>query len=89
VQCRVIELGRFLNPTVAPWILSAYRRTVSSQPKLVGMMYKTQYHKSLNRLTKLALHRIFYTHACTGHRAAQTRFDHLHSSDSGCGDLQI
>ncbi|NUU63525.1 MGDG synthase family glycosyltransferase [Paenibacillus agri] len=63
VQCRVIELGRFLNPTVAPWILSAYRRTVSSQPKLVGMMYKTQYNKSLNRLTKLALHRIFYTHA--------------------------
>jgi processive 1,2-diacylglycerol beta-glucosyltransferase len=63
VQCRVIELGKFLNPTVAPWILSAYRKTVSSQPKLVGMMYKTQYHKSLNRLTKLALHRIFYTHA--------------------------
>ncbi|ULO06655.1 UDP-N-acetylglucosamine--LPS N-acetylglucosamine transferase [Paenibacillus sp. 19GGS1-52] len=63
VQCRVIELGKFLNPTVAPWILSAYRKTVSSQPKLVGMMYKTQYDKSLNRLTKLALHRIFYTHA--------------------------
>lgn len=63
VQCRVIELGRFLNPTVAPWILSAYRKTVSSQPKLIGMMYKTQYHKSLNRLTKLALHRVFYTHA--------------------------
>ena len=63
VQCRVIELGKFLNPTVAPWILSAYRKTVSSQPKLVGMMYKTQYHKSLNRLTRAALHRIFYTHA--------------------------
>ncbi|WP_339222566.1 glycosyltransferase [Paenibacillus sp. FSL H8-0332] len=63
VQCRVFELGKFLNPTVAPWILSAYRKTVSSQPKLVGMMYKTQYHKSLNRLTQLALHRIFYTHA--------------------------
>ncbi|UQZ35071.1 UDP-N-acetylglucosamine--LPS N-acetylglucosamine transferase [Paenibacillus sp. PK3_47] len=63
VQCRVIELGKFLNPTVAPWILSAYRKTVSSQPKLVGMMYKTQYNKSLNRLTKMALHRIFYTHA--------------------------
>lgn len=63
IQCRVIELGKFLNPTVAPWILSAYRKTVSSQPKLVGMMYKTQYHKSLNPLTKLALHRIFYTHA--------------------------
>lgn len=65
VQCRVIELGKFLNPTVAPWILSAYRRTVSSQPRLVGMMYKTQYNKSLNPLTKLALHRIFYTHAAT------------------------
>lgn len=63
VQCRVIELGKFLNPMVAPWILSAYRKTVSSQPKLVGMMYKTQYHKSLKPLTKLALHRIFYTHA--------------------------
>lgn len=63
VQCRVIELGKFLNPTIAPWILSAYRKTVSSQPKLVGMMYKTQYHKSLSRLTRAALHRIFYTHA--------------------------
>ncbi|BCG57636.1 MGDG synthase family glycosyltransferase [Paenibacillus sp. URB8-2] len=63
VQCRVIELGKFLNPTVAPWILSAYRKTVSSQPKLVGMLYKTQYHRSLNRFTKLALHRVFYTHA--------------------------
>ncbi|ASA26061.1 MGDG synthase family glycosyltransferase [Paenibacillus donghaensis] len=63
VQCRVIELGKFLNPTVAPWILSAYRKTVSSQPRLVGMMYKTQYNRSLTRLTKLALHRIFYTHA--------------------------
>ncbi|AIQ45282.1 UDP-N-acetylglucosamine:LPS N-acetylglucosamine transferase [Paenibacillus sp. FSL R7-0273] len=63
VQCRVIELGKFLNPTVAPWILSAYRKTVSSQPKLVGMMYKTQYHKSLSRLTRAALHRVFYTRA--------------------------
>lgn len=63
VQCRVIELGKFLNPTVAPWILSAYRKTVSSQPKLVGMLYKTQYHRPLNRFTKLALHRVFYNHA--------------------------
>ncbi|MNB74654.1 Processive diacylglycerol beta-glucosyltransferase [compost metagenome] len=63
VQCRVIELGKFLNPTVAPWILSAYRKTVSSQPKLVGMLYKTQYDRSLNRFTKLALHRVFYNHA--------------------------
>lgn len=63
LQCRVIELGKFLNPTVGPLILSAYRRTVSSNPKLVGMLYRKQYDKSLNRLTKLALHRIFYTHA--------------------------
>ncbi|MCJ8014395.1 UDP-N-acetylglucosamine--LPS N-acetylglucosamine transferase [Paenibacillus sp. KQZ6P-2] len=63
LQCRVIELGKFLNPTMGPLILSAYRKTVSSSPKLVGMLYRKQYNKSLNRLTKLALHRIFYTQA--------------------------
>ncbi len=61
IQARVIELGKFLNPVVGPWIMSAYRKTVSKQPKLVGMMYRTQYHKSLNRFTQLALHRVFYT----------------------------
>ena len=59
IQARVIELGKFLNPVVGPWIMSAYRKTVSKQPKLVGMMYRTQYHKSLNRFTQLALHRVF------------------------------
>ncbi|WP_028545770.1 UDP-N-acetylglucosamine--LPS N-acetylglucosamine transferase [Paenibacillus taiwanensis] len=63
VQARVIELGRFLNPTVGPLIFAAYRKTVSSQPKLVGMLYRKKYKKSLNRLTQLALHRIFYTQA--------------------------
>lgn len=63
VQTRVIELGSFLNPKMAPLIIHAYRRTVTVQPKLVGFMYKTQYHRSLNRLTTLALHRVFYTHA--------------------------
>lgn len=63
LQCRVIELGKFLNPTMGPLILSAYRKTVSSSPKLVGMLYRKQYDKSLNRLAKLALHRIFYTQA--------------------------
>ncbi|MWV44553.1 UDP-N-acetylglucosamine--LPS N-acetylglucosamine transferase [Paenibacillus sp. HJL G12] len=63
LQCRVIELGKFLNPTMGPLILSAYRKTVSSSPKLVGMLYRKQYDKSLNRLTRLALHRIFYTQA--------------------------
>ncbi|PZD95737.1 UDP-N-acetylglucosamine--LPS N-acetylglucosamine transferase [Paenibacillus sambharensis] len=62
IQTRVIELGKFLNPVLGPWIVSAYRKTVSKQPKLVGMMYRTNYKRSLNRFTQLALHRIFYTH---------------------------
>ncbi|AJY73988.1 UDP-N-acetylglucosamine--LPS N-acetylglucosamine transferase [Paenibacillus beijingensis] len=61
IQTRVIELGKFLNPVLGPWIVSAYRKTVTKQPKLVGMMYRTNYNKSLNRFTQLALHRIFYT----------------------------
>ena len=62
VQTKVLELGSFLNPRVAPLIITAYKKTVISQPKLVGLMYKSQYKKSLNRFTTLALHRIFYTH---------------------------
>jgi processive 1,2-diacylglycerol beta-glucosyltransferase len=58
---RVIELGSFLHPTIAPWIFSAYRKTVTSQPKLIGMLYRHQYKKSLNRVAGLALHRIFYS----------------------------
>lgn len=44
VQTRVIELGSFLNPRTAPLIIEAYRKTVSVQPRLVGFMYRTQYH---------------------------------------------
>ncbi|SET93242.1 glycosyltransferase [Paenibacillus sp. NFR01] len=58
---RVLELGNFLNPKMAPLIVSAYRKTVTSQPRLMGYVYRHQ--KSFNRLTTLALHRIFYTHA--------------------------
>lgn len=65
IQTRVIELGTFLNPTVAPWILAAYRKTVNARPKLMGIMYRYQYKRSLNRLTQLALHRIFYTQTMT------------------------
>ncbi|MNM71114.1 Processive diacylglycerol beta-glucosyltransferase [compost metagenome] len=61
VQTKVIELGSFLNPRVAPLIITAYKKTVSSQPRLVRMMYRSNYKKSLNRFTTLALHRIFYT----------------------------
>jgi processive 1,2-diacylglycerol beta-glucosyltransferase len=60
IQTRVIELGTFLNPVIGPMILSAYRKTVSKQPKLVGRMYRSGYHKSLNRMTQFALHRLFY-----------------------------
>ncbi|MGZ9583494.1 MGDG synthase family glycosyltransferase [Paenibacillus marinisediminis] len=63
VQTRVMELGSFLNPKTAPLIIEAYRKTVSIQPKLVGFMYKTQYKRSINPLTSMALHRLFYTHA--------------------------
>lgn len=63
VQTRVIELGKFLNPTVGPWIVSAYRKTVSTKPKLVGKLYRNRYKKPLHRLTQLALHRIFYAQA--------------------------
>lgn len=61
IQTKVLELGSFLNPRVAPIIITAYKKTVSSQPRLVRMMYRSNYKKSLNRLTTMALHRIFYT----------------------------
>lgn len=62
IQTKVLELGSFLNPKVAPLILTAYKKTVISQPRLVRMMYRSQYKKSINRLATLALHRLFYTH---------------------------
>ncbi|CAM2988513.1 glycosyltransferase [Paenibacillus sediminis] len=62
VQTRVLELGSFLNPKVAPLIITAYKKTVTKQPRLVRLVYRHQYKKSLNRLTTLALHRLFYTH---------------------------
>lgn len=62
IQTRVIELGTFLNPVIGPLILSAYRKTVSVQPKLVGKLYRNQYDKSLNRMKQFALHRLFYNH---------------------------
>ncbi|MNB73402.1 Processive diacylglycerol beta-glucosyltransferase [compost metagenome] len=60
IQTKVLELGNFLNPKMAPLIVSAYRKTVTSQPRLMGYVYRHQ--KSFNRLTTLALHRLFYTH---------------------------
>lgn len=61
ISSKVIELGKFLNPVIGPWIVSAYRKTVSSQPKMVGLMYRSNYKKPTTRFTQLALHRMFYT----------------------------
>lgn len=58
---RVLELGAFLHPTIAPMIFNAYRKTVIKRPKLYRMLYRSQYNKSLNRVAQLALHRIFYS----------------------------
>ena len=60
VRTRVIELGKFQHPTIAPWIFSAYRKTVVSRPKLYGLLYKHQYNKTLNPIASMALHRLFY-----------------------------
>lgn len=73
ISARVIELGKFLNPVIGPLIVSAYRKTVSSQPKMVGMMYRSNYKKPTNRLAQLALHRVFYTQ--TSQVIAQLRPD--------------
>ncbi|GFR38961.1 UDP-glucuronosyltransferase [Insulibacter thermoxylanivorax] len=57
---KVLELGAFLHPTIAPMIFKAYRKTVINRPKLYSLLYRSQYNKSLNRVAQLALHRIFY-----------------------------
>jgi len=61
VQTRVLELGSFLHPTMFPMIFNAYRKTITSQPKLYGMVYRSHYKKKIGRLSQLALHRIFYS----------------------------
>lgn len=61
VVTRVMELGAFQHPTMSSWIFSAYRKTVTSQPKLWGMVYRSQRKKSLSRFAQVALHRLFYS----------------------------
>jgi processive 1,2-diacylglycerol beta-glucosyltransferase len=60
IQARVIELGTFLNPVIGPLIMSAYRKTVAKQPRLVGRIYRSNYDRTLGRVKQFALHRIFY-----------------------------
>jgi processive 1,2-diacylglycerol beta-glucosyltransferase len=60
ITTRVLELGAFQHPTIAPWIFSAYRKTVTNKPNLLGMLYRSYNKKSFNRLSSMVLHRIFY-----------------------------
>lgn len=61
VQTKVLELGSFLHPTLMPMIFTAYRKTLTSRPKLYAKLYRSQYNKSLSKWMELALHRLFYT----------------------------
>ncbi len=61
LETQVIELGSVLHPTLAPFILNMYKKTLSAHPKLYGLVYR-QYDKSLSRFNQLALHRLFYAH---------------------------
>jgi processive 1,2-diacylglycerol beta-glucosyltransferase len=73
ITTRVLELGAFQHPTIAPWIFSAYRKTVTNKPHLVGMLYQSYNKKSFSRLSSLALHRLFYSR--TAHIIKQLRPD--------------
>jgi processive 1,2-diacylglycerol beta-glucosyltransferase len=61
ITTRVLELGAFQHPTIAPWIFSAYRKTVTNKPTLVGKLYQSYNKSSMSRLSSLALHRLFYS----------------------------
>ncbi len=62
IQTRVLELGKFLHPMLAPWVFTAYRKTVSTQPRLYGMVYRSRYKKIAepHDTARLAPH--FFTH---------------------------
>jgi processive 1,2-diacylglycerol beta-glucosyltransferase len=44
----VLELGTFLHPTIMPIIYHAYRKTLTSSPRLYAMLYQKQ-NKMLSR----------------------------------------
>ncbi|GIQ70244.1 UDP-N-acetylglucosamine--LPS N-acetylglucosamine transferase [Xylanibacillus composti] len=60
VMPKVLELGSFLHPELAPLAFSFFRRTLIKRPKLYGKIYRHYYDKPLNRFAQLALHRLFY-----------------------------
>ncbi len=57
---KVLELGSFFHPALAPMAFALFRRTLIKQPKLYGAIYKHYYNKPFNRLARLAIHRLFY-----------------------------
>ena len=65
VSSRIFELGSFIRPRVMSWITDTYRNLVIKQPKLVGLLYKSHYKKSINKFGTLALHHILYTRTAT------------------------
>jgi processive 1,2-diacylglycerol beta-glucosyltransferase len=60
ISTHVMELGSSLHPILAPIIFSAFKKTISSQPRLYGRLYRYQHQKTFNRFTQLALHKLFY-----------------------------
>ncbi|WP_301627806.1 MGDG synthase family glycosyltransferase [Paenibacillus apis] len=63
IQARVLELGSFLNPRIAPMIHAAYRTAISTNPGMIGKLYRNQYEKPLGGFSVLALHKLFYSQA--------------------------
>ncbi len=60
ITTSVVELGTRLHPLLAPLFFSAYKKTVSLQPRLYNKLYRSQHRKTLNRFSQLALHKLFY-----------------------------
>lgn len=62
IRTRVMELGAFQHPTIFPLLCTAYRKTLTAQPRLYGYVYRSQYQKTPGRVARLALHRLLYAH---------------------------
>lgn len=65
VMPKVLELGTFLHPALAPLAFAFFRRTLIRRPKLYGRMYRYYYDKPFNRFAQLALHRLCYAQTAT------------------------
>ena len=61
VVTRVIELGSFQHPTMAPFIYNVYRKALTTTPELYGRLYRRKREVPLGKVSKMALHRLFYS----------------------------